>query len=57
VHHPKFGIALKEQMDELGIECIVQYRGENGQIVRHGEDEPPVNSVQFIRQHFEKKQP
>jgi carboxylesterase type B len=55
VHHPKFGIALKEQMDDLGIECIVQYRDENGQIVRHSEDERPTNSVEFIRKHFEKK--
>jgi hypothetical protein len=53
VHHPKFGIALKERMDELGIECIVQYRDENGRTVRHKENEPPLNSVQFIRKHFE----
>jgi hypothetical protein len=53
VHHPKFGIALKEQMDKLGIECIVQYRDpETGRIVRHGETEPPINSAQFIRKHF-----
>ena len=28
VHHPRFGIALKERMDKLGIECIVQYEGQ-----------------------------
>jgi acetyl esterase/lipase len=28
VHHPKLGIALKERMDKLGIECIVQYEGQ-----------------------------
>jgi acetyl esterase/lipase len=28
VHHPRFGIALKERMDALGIECIVQYEGQ-----------------------------
>lgn len=28
VHHPKFGIALKERMDKLGIGCIVRYRGQ-----------------------------
>jgi hypothetical protein len=55
VHHPKFGIALKEEMDKLGIECVVQYRGENGPI-RHGENEPLLNSVQFIRKQFEKAQ-
>jgi hypothetical protein len=30
VHHPRFGIALKQRMDELGIECIVQYRDTEG---------------------------
>lgn len=55
VHHPRFGIALKERMDELGIECIVQYRNpETGQTIRHGEKASPVTSMQFIRQHFEK---
>jgi acetyl esterase len=27
VHHPKFGLVLKEKMDTLGVECIVQYFG------------------------------
>lgn len=27
VHHPKFGVVLKEKMDALGIECIVQWPG------------------------------
>jgi acetyl esterase/lipase len=26
IHHPKFGEALKEKMDPLGIECIVRHR-------------------------------
>ena len=56
VHHPKFGIALKERMDKLGIECVVQYRDdEAGRTVRHGEEDArPVNSVEFIREQFEK---
>lgn len=55
VHHPKFGIALKEQMDALGIECIVQYLdGETGRTIRHGEDAPPITPVEFIRKHFER---
>ena len=46
VHHPKFGIALKERMDELGIECIVQYNGQpEGKRTRE---------IDFIRKHFEK---
>src|SRR5690606_37699713 len=55
VHHPKLGIALKERMDELGIECVVQYRAADGPgTIRHGSNEPPMNSVQFIRKQFEK---
>ena len=59
VHHPKLGIALKEQMDKLGVECIVQYRGDEpgtpgkaaGKTIRHGGGEP-VSAVDFIRKHF-----
>jgi hypothetical protein len=57
VHHPKFGIALKEQMDPLGIECIVQYLDkEKGRRIKHGgsPDEKPVRAVDFIRKNFEK---
>jgi len=36
VHHPKFGIALKERMDKLGIQCIVQYQDpQTRELVRH----------------------
>lgn len=56
VHHPKFGIALKEQMDALGIECVVQYRDATGGVVRHGEDDAPITPVEFIRKHFEQAQ-
>lgn len=53
VHHPKFGIALKEQMDKLGIECVVQYRdAATGGTVQHGGG-PPVRPVDFIRKHFQ----
>lgn len=54
VHHPKFGIALKEQMDKLGIECIVQYSDpQTGRPVRHAGDAEPVGAVEFIRKHFD----
>jgi hypothetical protein len=46
VHHPKFGLALKQQMDKLGIECIVQYAGQ-----------PPaqrIDPLDFIGKHFER---
>lgn len=52
VHHPRLGIALKEQMDKLGIECIVQYRAAEGnKTERHGGGEP-VGTVDFIKKHF-----
>ncbi len=52
VHHPKLGIALKEEMDKLGIECVVQYRGQDqGQAVRHGGGET-ISIVNFIAKHF-----
>ena len=44
VHHPKFGIVLKERMDKLGIECIVRYRGQK---------EPPrESSIAFLLRHL-----
>ncbi len=46
VHHPKFGLALKERMDALGIECVVQYRGQP----EGGRPSP----VEFIRKHFDR---
>jgi hypothetical protein len=44
MHHPKFGIALKERMDELGLECILQYPG-------HPEGDW-VEAFDFIAKHF-----
>lgn len=53
VHHPRFGIALKEQMDKLGIECVVIYRdGAKGAQIRHGGG-ALMRSVDFIGKHFE----
>ena len=46
VHHPKFGIALKEQMERLGIECVVQYVG-------HPEGKR-IEAVDFIRRQFDR---
>ncbi len=43
VHHPKLGLALKERMDALGIECRVVCKGQ-----------PPVSVVDFIRKNFER---
>ena len=44
VHHPKFGVVLKQKMDPLGIECIVQWPGHP--------KEAPVTVFDFIRKHF-----
>jgi acetyl esterase/lipase len=44
VHHPKFGLALKERMDALGIECVVQFQGQ---------DRPQISPVDFIRNQFD----
>ena len=45
VHHPKFGIVLKEKLDELGVECIVQYPG-------HPEKDKQISQFDFISGHF-----
>lgn len=38
IHHPNFGIALKEKLDPLGIECVLRhsddYRGGRGDMTR-----------------------
>jgi len=53
VHHPKFGIALKERMDKLAIECIVQYRApKSSELIRHTRNTETVTAVDFIRKQF-----
>lgn len=53
VHHPGFGIALKEQLDKLGIECIVQYQDQRGgKLVRHKRNAATVSAVDFIGKQF-----
>lgn len=49
IHHPKFGIALKERMDELGIECMLSYIGQR--------DRPGISQLQFFRKHFNMDSP
>jgi len=46
VHHPKFGLALKQQMDKLGIECVVEVKGQP--------EAPKVSTVAFFKKHFER---
>jgi acetyl esterase/lipase len=45
VHHPKFGIVLKERMDKLNVECVLVYPGQPG-------DAPRENAVAFLRRHL-----
>jgi hypothetical protein len=48
VHHPRFGLALKERMEKLGIECEVVYRDRAaGRPVRHGSGDP-IRAVDFV---------
>jgi acetyl esterase/lipase len=50
IHHINFGLRLKEQMDKLGIECIVRHRDEGASLekemveffVKHLKPAPPV---------------
>lgn len=54
-HHPRFGIALKQRMDALGIPCIVQHQATRSdkRMIRHG-DGDPVDPIAFLRAHFTK---
>ena len=46
MHHPHFGVMLKEKMDAAGIECVLHYKSKPAQ---SGED------VDFIVKHFGSK--
>ncbi len=48
VHHPKFGLVLKERMDKLGVECIVLYPNHPDPKYRTGQ----IRALDFIRRHF-----
>jgi hypothetical protein len=52
VHHPLLGIELKRQMDALQLECVIQYLDSSGQKVRHGDDEPTLSAVKFIKKYL-----
>ncbi len=44
IHHINFGLHLKEQMDKLGIECIVRHRDEGAR--------PDIEMVEFFVKHL-----
>ena len=48
IHHPKFGKLLKEQMDQLGIECQV-HEG-----VNRNSDEWTQLTFEFVMKHFDR---
>jgi acetyl esterase/lipase len=46
IHHPKFGEALKEKLDTLGVECVVKFREDCP-------DGPPIDAyVAFFLRHL-----
>ncbi len=47
IHHPRFGLYLKERMDRLGIECTVRYPGDGGPPV-----DLPTELTAFFRRHL-----
>ena len=45
IHHPKFGIVLKEKLDRLGVECVLKFR----------EDYPDRNPIdEYVKFFFAK---
>lgn len=54
VHHPKLGIALKEKLDSLHIDCIVQYPDKDGQMIRFNKqsNEAVVSKIEFIKKYL-----
>jgi len=49
IHHPRFGIFLKEHMDKLGIECVLRYPGDS-----KGEISAAL-TFEFLRSHLSGK--
>lgn len=43
IHHPRFGLFLKERMDKLGMECTVRYPGDGG---------GPIDLAQLMTEFF-----
>lgn len=51
IHHPRFGEALKEKLDPLGIECVLRHRND---YVGKGDVQELVYTemAEFFRRHF-----
>lgn len=48
IHHPEFGVALKERLDPLGVECTLLHDDEYGD----PEDAVPGELVAFLARHL-----
>jgi len=46
IHHPKFGIVLKEKLNSLGVECTLKFRGD------YPDGHPFDEYVKFFREKF-----
>jgi hypothetical protein len=51
IHHPKFGIVLKEKMDALGIECVLKIEDEDQEMKRLP---LAVEVTEFFKKHLKK---
>ena len=51
IHHIKFGYALKEKMDSLGIECLVRH-ADDYQARGNGDNGANAEFVEFLKKHF-----
>jgi len=49
VHHPRFGIILKEKADSLGMECVLQYPGKEDDAPRF---DATAETLSFFKRHF-----
>ncbi len=50
IHHPRFGLFLKERMDKLGLECTVRYPDDGG-----GRIDLVAAMTEFFRRHLLKR--
>lgn len=55
IHHPKFGIVLKEKLDALGVECLLKFREDYGNL--HSTRLPVDDYVDFFVKHLGRTPP
>lgn len=53
IHHPNFGVALKEKLDPLGIECVLRHADD----YRAGRGDMNREMVEFFQKHFRGEKP